>query len=207
MLTDAFYRTLASALRAGNDAGFAIAVGSGLPIWDQQRPVPARAVTALVSEVARRSVAAADLAFLDARGRPSDIATPRLQFSVAFDAAEAIGSLRECGLFIGGSATGESIGTLLSYFTHPRIAKVDGMVLSRTIRVDLTPRAAVAAHTTRFLGNVNQRELHDLENVTPRCQIDEIRFDRRYFFESVEEAVAAGYDFCAYCFGRDLSTR
>ncbi len=60
---------------------------------------------------------------------------------------------------------------------------------------------------TRYLGNSGKRELHDLENTKPRCQIDEIRPDHRVYFKTQREAQAAGYDYCAYCFGKEKSKR
>ena len=60
---------------------------------------------------------------------------------------------------------------------------------------------------TRYLGNSNSRELHDLNNQKPACQIDEIRVDHRINFKTQKEAVAMGYDFCAYCFGKEKSKR
>lgn len=209
MLTDAFYTALTTALRDTRAAaGFSIAVGTGAPEWDRRRPAPARATAALVAEIARKMVAPGDVAFVDAAGDDTGAEGTRLRFTVTFAPDEAVGTLRECGLFAGTGQADGRVGALLSYFTHAAIAKTDGMVLARTITVDLTPRAAAAAPAaTRFLGNVNQRELHDLENVTPRCQIDEIRVDRRFFFATVEDAQAMGYDLCAYCFGRALSQR
>lgn len=61
--------------------------------------------------------------------------------------------------------------------------------------------------TGRYLGNTNTLELHDSKNTTARCQIDEIKADHRVEFHSVKEAQKAGYDFCAYCFGKDKSER
>ena len=58
-----------------------------------------------------------------------------------------------------------------------------------------------------YLGNVSTRELHDLSNLTSRCQIDEIAIDRRYHFGTVAAAKALGYDLCAYCFSREESKR
>jgi hypothetical protein len=60
---------------------------------------------------------------------------------------------------------------------------------------------------TRYLGNANKREIHDLTKGTPRCQIDAIRPDHRVSFKTQREAVAAGYGFCAYCFGKEKSER
>lgn len=59
----------------------------------------------------------------------------------------------------------------------------------------------------RFLGNSNNRELHDLKNAKDACQLDEIAADRRVFFKSAEDAVKAGYDYCAHCFGKSKSKR
>ena len=59
----------------------------------------------------------------------------------------------------------------------------------------------------RYLGNAHTRELHDLQKVTPQCQIDEIPVDRRFFVSRIEDALALGYDYCAYCFGRAASRR
>lgn len=60
---------------------------------------------------------------------------------------------------------------------------------------------------TRYLGNSNKRELHDLKNQKLACQIDEIKADHRVNFKAQKEALALGYDFCAYCFGKDKSKR
>ena len=60
---------------------------------------------------------------------------------------------------------------------------------------------------TRYLGNSSKRELHDLKNITKRCQIDEIPFDRRVNFKTEKEALAAKYDYCAHCFGKEKSRR
>ena len=60
---------------------------------------------------------------------------------------------------------------------------------------------------TRLLGNSGSREVHDLDNEKPRCQIAEIRPDRRFYFTSIDQAEKLGYDFCAYCFGKQRSRR
>lgn len=60
---------------------------------------------------------------------------------------------------------------------------------------------------TRYLGNSNSRELHDLTNQKPACQIDEIKPDHRVNFKTQKEALALDYDYCAYCFGKDKSKR
>lgn len=60
---------------------------------------------------------------------------------------------------------------------------------------------------TRYLGNSSKRELHDMTKVTSRCHIDEIHSDHRVSFKTEREAIAAGYDYCAYCFGKEKSKR
>lgn len=60
---------------------------------------------------------------------------------------------------------------------------------------------------TRFLGNSNSREVHDLQNTKKNCRIDQIAADYRVFFDTENEAVKARYDYCAYCFGKDKSKR
>lgn len=61
--------------------------------------------------------------------------------------------------------------------------------------------------STRYLGNSATRELHDLKSQKPACKIDEIRVDHRINFKTQKEALALGYDYCAYCFGKDKSKR
>lgn len=209
MLTRAFYAALAAALRdTGRTGRFFIAVGAGDPAWDRAPPREDRDVGGLAAELARVPVPPEGMVFLDARGRPSGEPTHRLALSATFAAGEGVGTLRECGLFGGGATSDAGSGTLLSYFAHPRIEKAGEGVLTRTVHVDLEPRPFVpGSRETRFLGNTFTTELHDLDNRQPGCQIGEIRFDRRYYFPTVEDAVAAGYDLCAYCFGRSRSRR
>jgi hypothetical protein len=64
-----------------------------------------------------------------------------------------------------------------------------------------------ASAPARFLGNSHTRELHDLENAKKQCRIDEIKPDYRVPFRTEREAVAAGYDFCQFCFGKQKSKR
>jgi hypothetical protein len=72
---------------------------------------------------------------------------------------------------------------------------------------DESAEAGVLPAQPQFLGNTNSKELHDLQNVQPNCQVDEILPERRKYFASIDEALAEGYDLCAWCFGPDQSTR
>jgi hypothetical protein len=60
---------------------------------------------------------------------------------------------------------------------------------------------------TQFLGNSGNREVHDLKNAKKGCGIDRISPDHRVFFRTAEDAIKAGYDCCAYCFGKAKSKR
>lgn len=56
----------------------------------------------------------------------------------------------------------------------------------------------------RYLANTSQskREVHDLDNEKPNCQIDEIiRAGNDKPYTSLATARADGYDNCAYCLG------
>jgi hypothetical protein len=70
-----------------------------------------------------------------------------------------------------------------------------------------SPASDKDRRSTRYLGNSATRELHDLKIEKPRCHIDIIRFDHCINFNTQKEAVAADYDFCAYCFGKEKSKR
>jgi hypothetical protein len=204
MLTAHFFASLAlHVARDVPEGGYVVAVGSGEAGWDEAPPAADRTVAALVNETARKAVGAGHVVFLDRDGEPTDTPTTHLRFSVTFEAGEGTGALRECGLLRGATERPGS-GRLLSYHVHPRIEKGDGMTLRRTLRIDLSPRPFVPGNqATRWLGNTRSGEVHDLDALTPNCQVDEIRSDRRHFFVSLDEASGLGYDPCAYCLGRE----
>lgn len=51
--------------------------------------------------------------------------------------------------------------------------------------------------TSRYLGNKNTKEFHDLQRQTPKCNISEIV--ERVYFTSEQQAKRAGYDPCDHC--------
>ncbi len=56
----------------------------------------------------------------------------------------------------------------------------------------------------RYLGNSNKKEVHDLNNEKPNCQIDEIISTKHAVIfnpDTLEQAHKEGYDNCAYCIG------
>ena len=61
-----------------------------------------------------------------------------------------------------------------------------------------------ARGSRRYLGNSNTKEVHDLKNEKPLCQINEIlRAGHAVGFvpDTLDEAHANGYDNGAYCIG------
>jgi hypothetical protein len=60
----------------------------------------------------------------------------------------------------------------------------------------------------RYLGNVNKKEVHDLDNEKKgphECQIDEIiKSGHDKPFDSLAKAHQEGYDNCAHCLGSSL---
>ena len=59
-------------------------------------------------------------------------------------------------------------------------------------------------HGARYCANNSESkmEVHDLDNETPQCQIDEIiQAGHAVPFDSLEAAHAAGYDNGHYCLG------
>lgn len=206
MLTENFFLTLAAKLVVQAGPTWYLAVGAGDPIWDRNPPLLLRYTARLANELARKPLDAGGLRFLDAAGAETETPSPRLRLRVRFESDEGNGVLREVGLFASAGAAPDS-GTLLSYFVHAPIEKTAEMSLERVVRLDFTPRAVSGMQPTRFLGNSRSREVHDLENPKPACQVNEMPFDRRVFFASAEQAIEAGYDRCAYCLGRGRSTR
>ena len=210
MLTEAFYQHLASLIRseAQGEASLYLAVGTGQASWDTLPPQLERQRLRFNSELARLAVDTTQAVYVTEAGEVSRDPTSRVRVQVNFAADQAIGSIRETGLFGVDATDALGSGQLLSYFAHPRIDKTEEMELERQVTLELFPsRYRLAGHLTRYLGNAVTGELHDLENETGACQIAEIRLDRRHYFDTVEQAVAMGYDFCAFCFGRERSRR
>jgi hypothetical protein len=210
MLTNNFYTHLAGLLKnePGLSGSFFIAVGGGDPNWDTSLPDYDRARAALVDEITRKEITLDNIRFIDVNGVETLTPTTHLRFDTRFELDEGIGAWRECGLFFRESTNEPGPGRLLSYFIYPRIEKTNAMTMSRTIDLDLSPTAAGMGHiVTRYLGNSHTLELHDLNNITGSCQVDEIRSDRKIYFGSIEQALALGYDYCGFCFGSGLSQR
>jgi hypothetical protein len=54
----------------------------------------------------------------------------------------------------------------------------------------------------RYLGNTNTLEVHDTDNETPGCQLDEILAEHRRWYDTLAEAKPdEDYDNCSWCIG------
>jgi hypothetical protein len=107
-------------------------------------------------------------------------------------------------VFLGVTVPGQTGSVVDERALHP----VPGAIVYRDLTVANPKDDGKACQLkTRLLGNSGSRELHDLDNEKPACQIVEIRPDRRVYFQTTAQAEKLGYDFCAYCFGRQRSKR
>lgn len=206
MLTERFYQELAVLLKGGPQGWgpLSIAIGQGEASWDRTPPLLQRSMQTMAHELARQAVASDAVVYLDDEGGISTQPTPRLRVQAEFPVGSGTGTVRECGLLYG---EGDE-AVLLAYFIHPRLEKLSDASLQRQIDIDLRPGRVVAQEVpTRYLGNTKSEEFHDLENTSSACQLNEIRIDRRHYFVSIDEALALGYDYCAFCFSRELSER
>ena len=52
-----------------------------------------------------------------------------------------------------------------------------------------------------YLGNKNNKEVHDLSNEKPQCQIAKIRSEHKKKYASLNSAHLDGYDNCGHCIG------
>jgi hypothetical protein len=122
-----------------------IALGSGDDTWDnlpnnKPNPMPTSNTT-LTNEVFRKPIPSSNINFVDAsgafgQGAISQTPTTRLRVEIEINGNEAIGSLREFGLF-GGTATAiEDSGLMINWVAHPLIEKTDDLVLNRLIELD-----------------------------------------------------------------------
>jgi len=51
----------------------------------------------------------------------------------------------------------------------------------------------------RYIGNLRTAEVHDTENSSPLCKIEQISEENRVYFTTLEAAQALNYDGCAHC--------
>jgi hypothetical protein len=132
-------RKLLAALVKGDPLGASLsqwAVGSGDPAWDAG-VVPSEAArrtrTQLFNETARTVVGPAQITFV------GGAFTNQLEITTQITTGDMPGgpptwTLRELGVFAGGTAAGGS-GVLLNHRIHPRIDMQPGFTLERSLRL------------------------------------------------------------------------
>jgi hypothetical protein len=163
MLTHNFYRYLAMCIKgdASEQASLSMAIGTGSPTWDLNPPLLRRSIATLTTEVARKPIVQSDIQYLSKPGEVSVEATALIAVASNFLAGEGVGSIRECGIY---SGVGE-YARLIAYFVHPPLEKRASSRLKRNVQLTLTPDRVIAQEIpTRYLGNSNSEEFHDLEN-------------------------------------------
>jgi len=106
------------------------AVGSGDPAWGDSPPEPDRKVRRLVAETFRKPIDPVNnITF--------EVATRTLIVHVRFGVDEAVGTLREFGLYGGDAAPWPNSGVLFNYRAHSPIEKAASEVLDRELRISL----------------------------------------------------------------------
>ncbi|MBI4672964.1 MAG: hypothetical protein HY741_15015 [Chloroflexi bacterium] len=112
------------------DGGLYCAVGAGDAAWDADLPTPDARVTHLVREIFRKPLDLANAASYDAT-------THTLTLSITFGAGEAVGTLREFGIFGGDVTAAPDSGYLVNYKIHAPIDKKESDTLQRTVEFKL----------------------------------------------------------------------
>lgn len=115
-----------------------LAVGEGQAGWDAVPPAQPKADVALDTEVFRKAIAPADMAYIDAFAGAVVAGPSRfVRVTATLLPAEANFSLREFGLF-GGDADGVAdSGLMLNWVVHPRFDKTNVMTLVRVIEIEV----------------------------------------------------------------------
>ena len=75
---------------------------------------------------------------------------------------------------------------------------------SKRERGETMRRYGAPIYGKRFVGNIDKKEVHDLDNEKTgknECQIDEIKQVRTFNPDTLDQAHGEGYDNCAYCLG------
>lgn len=68
--------------------------------------------------------------------------------------------------------------------------------------IDAMENLMSRSYSTRYLGNTNTKEVHDLHRETEQCQIDSIiEACHDKGFAALADAAAEGYDNCGHCLG------
>lgn len=125
---DLFARLLAN--QPGLEGGLYCAVGAGDAAWDADLPTPDARVTRLVREIYRKPL---DLT----KAVSYDSTTHTLTLDITLGPGEAVGTLREFGIFGGDGNAAPDTGYLVNYKIHAPIDKKENETLRRTVEFKL----------------------------------------------------------------------
>jgi len=114
-------------------------VGVGDPSWDVHPATASPGSTRLHHEVVRVPVTAADLAYVDGRGRVATGPTGRVEATITLTAPASGITLREFGLFGGDATPAANSGYLINYVIHPALTLAAGSTLTRRVRLSFRP--------------------------------------------------------------------
>ncbi len=103
-----------------------LAVGEGAEKWDENPPNEEPSTRQLVKEIFRKSID-------PTRGMSYSEEAKTLIINIEFGPDEAVGTLREFGLFGGDATDTINSGFLINYKIHPKIEKTTPKILRRTI--------------------------------------------------------------------------
>lgn len=119
---DLFARLLAN--EPGLNGALYWAVGEGDSAWDVNAPEGDARITRLHHEIYRKALdPATDIRY--------DAETRTIHLKIRFEANEAVGTLREFGIFGGNATAAPNTGYLVNYKKHAKIEKQPGEVLER----------------------------------------------------------------------------
>lgn len=119
---DLFARLLAN--EPGLNGALYWAVGEGEEEWDADAPEGDARITRLQREIYRKVLDPVN----EIRYDPE---TRTIHLKIRFEADEAVGTLREFGIFGGNATAAPDSGYLVNYKTHAKIEKKQGDVLER----------------------------------------------------------------------------
>ncbi len=116
-----------------------LAVGEGAEGWNENLPTEQPSTRQLVKEIFRKKIDPSIAISYSEEAK-------RLIINVEFDSDEAVGILREFGLFGGDATEAPNSGFLINYKIHPKIDKTATTILKRTIHLDFGPEAKPIAN-------------------------------------------------------------
>ena len=143
-IQNTFSTLLASLCKAESGYGALtyMAIGSGQVSWDSSTPSQPYATTELETEYFRKAIDPADMIYIDPVTNISTGGTPssKIEIAVTLESADAIGTMREFGLFGGTATTTLDSGELVNWVVHNKVDKDTSVELQRIVRIEFVTR-------------------------------------------------------------------